>query len=70
MTVQEKVVVTMMAPEQKTLEEGAMEERWEEVRRRYFQERKAIAEIARVWIWIAKRYAAVCTRSSGNRISV
>lgn len=49
MTVQERVVATMMAPEQKTLEEGAMvhKERWEEVRRRYFQERKAIAEIAR-----------------------
>lgn len=49
MTVQERVVATMMAPEQKTLEEGAMvhKERWEEVRRRYFQERNAIAEIAR-----------------------
>ena len=49
MTVQERIVATMMAPEQKTLEEGATvhKERWEEVRRRYFQERKAIAEIAR-----------------------
>jgi ActR/RegA family two-component response regulator len=49
MTVQESVVATTMAPEQKTLEEGAMvhKERWEEVRRRYFEERKAIAEIAR-----------------------
>ena len=49
MTVQERIVATMMAPEQKTLEEGAMvhKERWEEVRRLYFQESMRITEIAR-----------------------
>lgn len=49
MNVQETVVQRMMAPGQQTLVEGAMvqKERWEEIRRMYFQERKAIAEIAR-----------------------
>jgi hypothetical protein len=72
MTVQEKVVVTMMAPEQKTLEEGAMvhKERWEEVRRRYFQERKAIAEIARGLDMDRKTVRRCVHEEQWHRISV
>jgi ActR/RegA family two-component response regulator len=66
----ERVVATTMAPGQKALGAMLQKERWEEIRRRYFEERKGIAEIARGLDMDRKRSVAVCVMCSGNRMGV